>query len=245
MPRFPNLAGDSKATVITVNELNAAEINLVTESKPLGEPGSLVSGWLGNFTFERAWYYWRINGPTPLDMVRELYDDVQGKCSIRVKGNCGHPAPEEPYIEYFNKDGDQVYGMNQLKEWEFYANSEGVLKDIATKAIKNDIFHKNPSDVADPYIMSYDIDSSEGLLLFTKTLHKYNLVPGITNLSMDANTLCNRKACREPGAICWNYHTHAFYCRKCAMEINIWLGKDMLEKIHIPNTETMKRLLRP
>jgi hypothetical protein len=33
--------------------------------------------------------------------------------------------------------------------------------------------------------------------------------------------LCNRKACREPGARWWNSSTRKFYCVMCASRINM------------------------
>jgi hypothetical protein len=35
-----------------------------------------------------------------------------------------------------------------------------------------------------------------------------------------ADALCNRRACKAPGANWWNPHTRAWYCRPCAIAIN-------------------------
>jgi hypothetical protein len=37
---------------------------------------------------------------------------------------------------------------------------------------------------------------------------------------------CNRTQCQKPGATWYNKETHAYYCPKCAKEINHWGPED-------------------
>lgn len=46
---------------------------------------------------------------------------------------------------------------------------------------------------------------------------------------------CNRTTCQaEHQAHCFNPHTNAYYCQQCANDINVWLRKDGLTLIDIP-----------
>lgn len=49
------------------------------------------------------------------------------------------------------------------------------------------------------------------------------------------NGSCNRTQCLAPGANCYNPHTCAYYCVPCALDINVWLKRDGLKLIDIPD----------
>lgn len=89
-----NLAGDKRADESVRDELLAAEIGLV-KIEPYGEVPATYGGKLGAFTFRRAWYYWVVKGPMPLEVARKLYEHPRGREVVRVAGHCGCPPPEE------------------------------------------------------------------------------------------------------------------------------------------------------
>lgn len=53
-----------------------------------------------SFTFERAWYYWVVDGYVPLDIAVEMYENPNGKKDIRVAGHCACPHPAEWTVKH-------------------------------------------------------------------------------------------------------------------------------------------------
>jgi len=95
---FPNKAGDYADTddVLTA-ELESAGIevfkaNWLRDSS--GEVKTSVKGDLHGWTFERAWYYWRCNGPGIEVAAAEKLHAAHGQ-TVRVAGHCGCPSPRE------------------------------------------------------------------------------------------------------------------------------------------------------
>jgi len=92
--RQGNLAGSIASDAYVKLELDLAGIP-AEKSEKYGEPGTCFKGRLGEYTFERAWRYWMVSGPVPLDKAKIMYADEEGKSSVRVAGHCGCPPPEE------------------------------------------------------------------------------------------------------------------------------------------------------
>lgn len=98
---FPNIARlgerDPKmADDITRAELVEARIKAVELDDRYGEPHTCIEGRLLGWTFRRAWYYWRANGPgLPLSVTMPLHEANSN--SVRVDGHCGCPAPNEEW----------------------------------------------------------------------------------------------------------------------------------------------------
>lgn len=89
-----NLAGNIASDAYVKLELDLAGIP-AEEGERYGEPGTCFKGKLGEYTFKRAWYYWMVSGPVPLDKAKIMYADEEGKKSVRVAGHCGCPPPED------------------------------------------------------------------------------------------------------------------------------------------------------
>jgi len=89
-----NLAGRFECDYYIKLELMLAGIDVVPV-KAGGEVPYHFKGKLGKFSFSRAWYYWVVNGPVPLSLANKMYEDEEGKKTIRVQGDCGCPPPEE------------------------------------------------------------------------------------------------------------------------------------------------------
>lgn len=168
-----NLAGKKDCDKEIENELTRCGIEIVRNQPRERKVPSSLRGKLGQFSFARAWYYWVVTGPTPLNIAQELFSDPVGKTDIRVVGHCGCPPPEAPWITW-RTAADQriVIPKNQEAEWIAFSETLPSLKTEMEKYIFND----NPSSVgAKPFIESYHIDTEIGLRLFADTLKKHYL----------------------------------------------------------------------
>ena len=105
---FRNLAGEEFADHWIRAELFLAGIGIHSCAK-MGEVPATLCGQFGKFKFRRAWTYWVVDGPVPLNIAKELYSDPVGKKYVRVMGHCGCPDPIEwangkNYIDYYHID---------------------------------------------------------------------------------------------------------------------------------------------
>lgn len=99
---FPNLARGEKTpeiilevTAVTDAELIAAGIRVSPmRFPPKGEVPSQTMGELSMWTFRRAWYYWRAEGPGIPPEIAESLHATHGK-EVRVEGHCAAPSPRE------------------------------------------------------------------------------------------------------------------------------------------------------
>jgi len=120
-----NLAGVRDADAYIQEELLLAGIPLVRGERNTGEVPYSVTGKLGDWTFERAWYYWMAsekNGKgLPLEIATQLHErkyPVIGENQpetyglvVRVAGNCGGPHPREwafPTQEDMEKESKRI-----------------------------------------------------------------------------------------------------------------------------------------
>jgi len=91
-----NLAGKPDCDINILDELYKAGVLIVEHGTPLrNEVPAQLTGIAGDFEFWRAWYYWVVNGPVPLDVAKILYKHPRGIKDVRVAGHCGCPPPEE------------------------------------------------------------------------------------------------------------------------------------------------------
>ena len=97
-----NIAGNKKCDLWILDELKIAGIEIVREDPhATGEVPATISGKLGGFTFRRAWCYWIVDGPMPLDIASRLYESNEvWKKEVRVEGHGGAPHPKEWAIYY-------------------------------------------------------------------------------------------------------------------------------------------------
>jgi len=100
-----NLAGDPDCDREIERELTRCRIPVVRGERSAGEVSASITGKLGPFTFRRAWYYWVVNGPMPIETARTLYADPLGKADVRVGGHCGCPSPDDYGAMFFDADG--------------------------------------------------------------------------------------------------------------------------------------------
>jgi len=162
---FQNLAGNPKATDVVLSELTRCGISS-QHIDPVGEVPSAAMGVLGKFTFRRKWHYYRVEGPVPVSVAWELYDNPVGKQDIRVCCHCGCPAPTPEWVIYRTLDGKLVRPLairEKLAEW------------MKPEELEEIVFDDDTSDYQG-CIETYDIDSELGLYIFVETLKRHRLV---------------------------------------------------------------------
>lgn len=173
-----NLAGDVDCDREIRRELTRARIDIVKGERSTHEVAASLTGKLGPFTFQRAWYYWVAKGPTPLDAARELFADPVGKTDVRVAGHCGCPPPEHPWVEYYDADGKRVALDPGGKEREQYRRlvERGHL-ELEGLAAYHWVDSPEERDAVSvrAVVESYHIDTEAGLRLFVDTLRKHGL----------------------------------------------------------------------
>jgi hypothetical protein len=108
-----NLAGVSDCDEYIRSELRRACIDIHTVQKGNTEVPYTLIGKLGEFEFKRAWYYWVVKGPVPLEVAKELYEHPEGRATVRSGGDCAKRPPEtwvceingEKYVDVYHIDG--------------------------------------------------------------------------------------------------------------------------------------------
>lgn len=169
-----NLAGVTGCDPKIIRELLAAGIELIEHLATLQSEvptryiGQLKLNGEVKFTFQRAWYYWVVNGDVPLEVARELYYEVPfGKEDIRVAGHCGCPPPEE---WAFPKNEVLVeLSVYKLPSKE-YPHGDGPTYGELAKMC-------NSGQIQAPrFVGTYHIDTLYGLVKFVAILRKHNLV---------------------------------------------------------------------
>lgn len=172
-----NLAGKTDCDRDIAEELRRSMIPSVLYAGHLGEVPSLLRGVLGPFSFSRAWYYWVVDGPLPISIARELYEDPIGRSDIRVAGHCGCPAPEEPWIRWYTADGKQVLDLKQEAEFEGHRDGDSALmRRLCAENVHKYAWSDDPLAIgAAACVAGYHIDSEVGLRLFCDTVRKHGL----------------------------------------------------------------------
>lgn len=96
---FLNYAGRSDIDDELIAELESAGIThakLPEMMRKNNEVKTVIIGDMHGWGFERAWYYWRADGPgIPCDVATELHEKFGTE--VRVAGHCGCPSPLEWY----------------------------------------------------------------------------------------------------------------------------------------------------
>ncbi len=120
-----NLAGETKADLYILEELDKAGIEVVEGNMSRGEVPYTLTGKLGDWNFARAWYYWMAGAEEgkslPLEVATELHHkeySIKGEREpqtygqvIRVDGHCGGPEPAGRVSSYHI---DSQEGLNAL-----------------------------------------------------------------------------------------------------------------------------------
>lgn len=167
-----NLAGNADCDRHIRAELTRCGIEVVEGERTTGEVPYSLAGKLGAFTFRRAWYYWIVAGPMPLDVARRLYAHPVGKTDIRVAGHCGCPPPEEPWVTWRDDEGNELVPESQREECEAMAERLPSIRP----------FMERQRFVPDPtagrgFVESYHVDSELGLYLLAESIRALQSPP--------------------------------------------------------------------
>jgi hypothetical protein len=127
---MPNLAGRHECDEYIKAELLMADIPGVLEPHEYSEVPYSYIGYLNGFNFRRAWTYWVVSGPVPLDIAKKLYEDPEGKQSVRVAGHCGCPPPEEWAKTIGDKKYVTTYHIDTLNGLKLLADAVRDIKPI-------------------------------------------------------------------------------------------------------------------
>lgn len=174
-----NLAGNPHCDDNIRHELTRCGIDIVEAAEPCGgEVNARLTGKLGAFTFQRAWYYWVVEGFMPLVRAEVLYENRIGRTDIRVAGHCGCPAPRD-WATHYDANGAQLWSDpdgEQEREFESIRSRHEdwnwpdarFVPDAAAAAVRSGV-------------TSYHIDSELGLYIFAKMVRDLEGLDGRTN----------------------------------------------------------------
>jgi len=166
-----NLAGVDGCDKDIIEELQTAGIPVVRTYGNRSEVPYNYAGKLFSWAFNRSWYYWSVHGGRlPLPIAQRLYElDVEK--SIRVAGHCAAPAPEYPWLGYYDTNGVELY------KTEKEPPKDSIVWPAYQDAMLGGRYVDDPVAVAAyAYIESYHIDSIEGLCRFADIVRKYEAV---------------------------------------------------------------------
>lgn len=169
-----NLAGKHDADVFIQQELLLAGIEMVESGRDGSEVPYTITGKLGNWKFNRNWYYWVAkfkNGEEglPLEIATLMYErtypiigENQPKTYgevIRVDGGCECIHPRDAALPT----------KKSLKKWskENNRNFEEIYKSDLAKLCNKGTIN------APRYINVYHIDNQIGLNEFARVLREY------------------------------------------------------------------------
>jgi len=165
-----NLAGDLNCDDVIHRELVEAGVDLVVSERSTDEVPATISGRLGDFTFTRAWYYWRVHGPMPVAVAERL--NITHERTIRICGFAGGVNNVSEYVVWRGPDGAQIWpdpDGSAEAEWNDFVKRHPRFADTAND--KN-IFAADPSKVpgAVALIESYHVDTQDGLNVLAKEI---------------------------------------------------------------------------
>lgn len=159
-----NLAGDPNAMASVRDELGAVNVPTV-EVEVRGEVDAKLEGRLGPFTFRRAWYYWVVSGPVPLELAERLYELPLGKTDVRSGGDCAC-RPPATWADHFDADGKQLAKPEPRSE-----SLSPLMAEIYDQIDAQYRFVDDPqAHAARSIVDTYHIDSGAGLRLFVDAI---------------------------------------------------------------------------
>lgn len=168
-----NLAGNHEEADEQIRrELERARVSAAKAEPHFHEVPYTIMGKLGEFEFTRAWTYWVVDGPVPLEVAEELFADPVGRTDIRATGDAGCRPPSE-WTTWLTPDGHEVAPTEQEAP---ITRIRGTIKD-ADVVFGHLLFSDDPASLgATQFVTSYHIDSEVGLRVFVDALRAHDLV---------------------------------------------------------------------
>lgn len=172
-----NLAGVEDCDDVIEEELDRADVPMVEVPRDdiHSEVPYTIEGRLGRFKFRRAWRYWVVEGPVPIEVACELYVSPVGRKDVRAGGDCTCPHPDTQ-AEWLDPEGRRLYPDptgEQEARWRQFIEGHPACRNEPHN------FVPDPSVVpgAHAFVTCYHIDSQEGLNLFVQTVRKMPFGP--------------------------------------------------------------------
>ena len=166
-----NLAGDPNCDREIERELTRCGIEIVRDAeRSTREVSASTSGKLCAFTFRRAWYYYVVEGPMPLELAIKLYNHPVGRDDIRTAGFSGNIDPREFGTDYFDAAGNQLSSDPTGKE------AEAAMGFVQRGTLRAEAFdgHRFVPDkrvgYASAFVRSYHVDSELGLYILAHAI---------------------------------------------------------------------------
>ncbi len=191
-----NLAGKREADKYIQEELLLAKIPLVRGKLTIDEVPYTITGRIGNWTFNRGWYYWRASAPDgeglPLEIAAQLHEKeypITGELlrygneakiygdSVRATGHCGCPHPRE-CTKYFDEIGRRVIidpsGKKEKERDSLLETHKEILTDSALTNLKQLRYLPllEGTDGIRAVIDSYHVDTQLGLNELARVIRK-------------------------------------------------------------------------
>lgn len=170
-----NLAGRKECDKYIRDELTRARIEIVEHERVLenSEVPARLTGKLGKFTFTRAWYYWIVDGDVPIEVARILWQDPEGRATVRAFGYAGGSDPDDR-VQWFDAEGN-ILSVDPTGEEE-RENAKLVARhpNIDMSDIR---YVRSLDDVPDRrgVVGCYHVDDQAGLRLFADTIRAHGL----------------------------------------------------------------------
>jgi len=185
-----NLAGVKEADEYIQEELILAGIPLIRGKENDGMVPYSITGKLGNWTFERARYYWMASAPKkkglPLEVAVQLYErqyPVVGKNQpdnygqvVRVEGNADGPHPNAR-ADHYDIEGNLLIidpdGKLKLEQDRLFEKHPEFLSKPGFQELKTAKYiFSLEGIVSHSYVNGYHIDNQIGLNEFARVLRE-------------------------------------------------------------------------
>lgn len=165
-----NLAGNKDCDSVIESELTRCGIEIVRGERSTHEVAASITGKLGAFTFRRAWYYWVVEGPMPLDVALKIYENPVGRADIRTGGFAGNVSPLEYGTDYFDADGNWLVSDPDGKEATAFAyfQERGVISPETLSGTR--CVPDKRVGYARAEVRSYHVDSELGLYILAEAI---------------------------------------------------------------------------
>ena len=129
-----------------------------------GEVPSRLVGRLGPVEFWRASTYWVVEGPVPVTLATELYEDPIGST-----GTAAAPPPSSSWVRWYLANGTRVLPTQGQVQYESLHRSRPDFLPFA-------VFHDDPKSLgASGFVESYNVDTEIGLRLLSDAIRRHGL----------------------------------------------------------------------
>jgi hypothetical protein len=169
-----NLAGNKDCDKYIAEELRRNGIEVIAGPRSGHEVNASLTGRLGEFKFVRAWYYWVVSGPFPLEIAARMYEsDPVWRAEVRASGHCAAPHPREQATHRTETNREILDRKNEAESRKYAGMPEGstLMREIGIKILAEHDFADDPAAAAHhSTVDSFHVDSEPGLRLIADAI---------------------------------------------------------------------------